>query len=164
MEKCTCMLLPLFFTCIAVLFPSYTASLQPISIKRFLKKKCSWCRDGSMNALAHNKVHKQEVPCTRWYWNALHTMATLFSNHPYISCSKLILVSTGVPLLFTYVGMITWPWYQSHCVYGTSVLCQPLIEPFLHQMDMETCFCCFLIDIVVQINKFCYACCPHTHS
>ena len=36
-----------------------------------------------MNALA-DKVHKQDVPCTQWC--ALHNMATLFNNHPYIHC------------------------------------------------------------------------------
>ena len=53
-----------------------------VSIKKFLKRDLldvglAQC----MNALA-DKVHKQEVPCTQWY--ALHDMATLFNNHPYI--------------------------------------------------------------------------------
>ena len=81
-------LLPLFFTCVAVLFLSY-CKFTTYLFKKDFKKKSSWCmQDSSMNALA-NKVHKQEVPCTQWYWYALHTRTTLFINHPYISSSKL---------------------------------------------------------------------------
>ena len=42
-----------------------------------------------------DKVHKQEVPCTQWY--ALHTMATLYNNHSYISSGKFN--ANCVPLL-----------------------------------------------------------------
>ena len=102
----------------------------------------SWCRAGSMNALA-DKVHKQEVPCTQWYWYARHTMATLFINHPYISSS-----GTPVDTKFYYcylcrdalwfmnnVAMV-WSAYQYHCVHGTSCLCtlsaSAFIEPALY--------------------------------
>ena len=54
-----------------------------------------------MNALA-DKVHKQEVPCLQWY--ALHNMATLFKNHPYISSSKF---SANWRATATYVGMVS---------------------------------------------------------
>ena len=52
-----------------------------------------------MNALA-DEVQKQDMPCTPY---ALHKMATLFNNHPYIS-------SSGMPVstkfTATYVGMV----------------------------------------------------------
>ena len=53
-----------------------------------------------MNTLA-DKVHKQEVPCTQWY--ALHSMATLFNNHPYISSSG---TPVGTKFTATYVGIV----------------------------------------------------------
>ena len=59
----------------------------------------------------------QEVPCTQWY--TLHTMATLFNNHPYISATcvgmLLLLLNVNVMLLnvmpllcatATYVGVV----------------------------------------------------------
>ena len=117
----------------------------------------SWCRAGSMNALA-DKVHKQEVPCTQWYWYARHTMATLFINHPYIS----IAVAHQLTLNFitaTYVGThyglwIMWPWYGVHtnitvCMeLLVCVLCQPvhsLSQPYIHQLD----FCLEISAIAV---------------
>ena len=59
-----------------------------------------------MNALA-DKVHKQELPHTQWY--ALHIMATLFNNHPYIAVN---LVPTGVPLLEMVVEF-TFTWHNN---------------------------------------------------
>ena len=58
------------------------------------------------------KVHKQEVLCTQWY--ALHTMATLFNNHPYISNSKF---SANWHATATYVGMIE---ESCHLHFGTN--------------------------------------------
>ena len=52
-----------------------------------------------MNALVY-EVHKQEVPRTQWY--ALHIMATLFNNHPYVIAVNL--VPTGMPLLLMYTA------------------------------------------------------------
>ena len=72
----------------------YIKSPQKIS-----KQKSSWCRDGSMNALA-DKV-PQTRNSTQWY--ALHTMATLFNSHPYISSSK-------APLSTLYVRLLTQPY------------------------------------------------------
>ena len=55
-----------------------------------------------MNALA-DKVQKQDVPCTQWY--ALHNMATLFNNHPYISSSGNLVAQLQI-YTATYVGMV----------------------------------------------------------
>ena len=74
---------------------------KQVSIKRFLKRNLAHVgMVQCMNALA-DKVHKQEMPCTQWY--ALHNMATLFNNHPYISSSG---TPVGTKFTATYVGMV----------------------------------------------------------
>ena len=83
--------------------------------------------DAGMVCTLADNVHKQEVPCTQWY--ALHNLATLFNNHPYISSSKFSTNATGTPL-FTYVGMvrccrIMWPWYMEYILHIT--VCMALL-------------------------------------
>ena len=75
-------------------------------MKRFLKRNLAdvaMCQ--CMNVLA-DKVHKQEVYCTRTVicsTHALHNMTTLFNNHPYISSSKF---SANWRATANYVGMV----------------------------------------------------------
>ena len=83
-------------------------------------------------------TNMQEVPCTQVY--ALHTMATLFNNHPlgYIS-------SSGTLFIATYVRMIV-VWSVYHCVtFLVCVLCQSvhsLNHLYIMQLEsfLEICY------------------------
>ena len=129
-------------------FYAYQKRTETSIHKRIYKKKSSWCRDESVNALG-DKAHKQGMPhsdltCTPY------NMATLFNNHPYIS-------SSGTPVgtkftAATYVGIwllnnvaVLWNAYHItvwHCALSASAFIEPDI---LHQLD----FLWRLVDITV---------------
>ena len=87
--------------CNKLLLDFYQKRTETSLHKKFLKRNLAIVGMAQcMNALA-DKVYQQEVPCTQWY--AVHTMATLFNNHPYISSSKF---SANWRATATYVGIV----------------------------------------------------------
>ena len=75
--------------------------------KRFLKKKPSWCRGGSINECTGWQSTLTDRNATQWY--ALHNRATLFNNHQWHAMSALIycyLCRDGC--------WIMWPCYGVH--------------------------------------------------
>ena len=90
-----------------------------------------------MDALA-DKIHKQEVPCTQWY--ALHTMATLFNNHPYISTSGMPVGNkfTNVIIKFTNVALLVCV-LVCQCIHWTFPTCTWL-DFFLNIFFVETLY------------------------
>ena len=127
----------------------YAEQSKQLSIKKISKRKstCSWCRDGSTNALAE-KVHKQEVPCTQWY--ALHTMTTLFNNHTYISSNGIPVATKFTP---TYVGMVVEYQLDLEIFYGDFFWCLDV-----DSRHDEMCVCCTFVHCT------CIVCCLYTVS
>ena len=65
-----------------------------------IKKKSSWCRDGSM----HECTGCQSTQ-TRSAMHTLHNMATLFNNHPYMSSNNFS-ANWCATATYMYVGMV----------------------------------------------------------
>ena len=61
---------------------NHNNTVYKVSIKRFLKRNLA---NVGMNQWMHRLTEQQTRNSTQWY--ALHNMATLFNNHPYISSS-----------------------------------------------------------------------------
>ena len=90
---------------------------KQVSVKRFLKKKSSQCRDGSIHA---DKVQKQELKC-----HAHSDMNSITSHVTIKICALHIKL-----------------WSAYHCVHGTFCSCtffsqivHSCIEPSLHGLD-----------------------------
>ena len=104
---------------------------KQVSIKKTSKKKSSWCIGMAqcMNALA-DKVHTNKKCHAHSDMHALHIMATLFNNHPYISSSG---TPVGTNFTATYVEMVVeycghdMSAYQGvHGTFCLCILCQPV--------------------------------------
>ena len=64
-----------------------------------------------MNALA-DKAHKQGMP-QHCDMHALHNMATLFNNHPYLNSSKF---SADMHVTANYLGMVAVAVFNMECI------------------------------------------------